>query len=190
MAYLAEGAIKSIKHLLWPLRDKTPGRAWRAHLPEVVNELNHRPVPSLGVSPFELLGDDRKQREIMYKNRDQLAEERARAERQKTRGRVGDLVIMAKDRGPFHKGYKKQWDTAHVYRVTGVDRRHYPVMIDVVDTVHEWKKARAYPQHLQVITPEEAKKYVGKPERKSGNVVEVPQSSVISNMLKRRRRGE
>ncbi len=110
-ANMAERAIQTIKHYVEKKRGETLFRNWKVHLSQIVTSINTTINKTIGMTPDEAQHMTDKQNIANIEKLESNIKQRPNS----TRYKIGDYVVTVKEKGIFHKGYKKRWnDVPHV----------------------------------------------------------------------------
>ena len=108
-ASMAERVVRTLKTRLWRWFQHSKSTEWVSVLQQFVENYNSTPHSSIGVEPNNVTDKNRKQIvKRLYPNRGIKIE---------CKNRVGDLVRILVDKGPFPKGYTPNW-SEEIYIIT------------------------------------------------------------------------
>jgi len=142
-ASVAERAIRTIKSRLYRYMTHKGTKKYTDILQDVVNGYNNSKHRSIGMAPAEV--NDRNEnivRNRLYKPPKAL---------KKHKYYKGDTVRIAKERGPFHKGYLPQW-SEEIFTVTSALPRDPPAY-KLTDYYREPISGVFYEPDLQKVDP-------------------------------------
>jgi len=142
-ASVAERSIRTIKSRLYRYMTHKGTKKYIDVLNEIVSGYNNTKHSSIGMAPTDVNKDNENVvRNRLYKPHKSL---------KKPKFAEGDTVRIAKDRGPFHKGYLPQW-TEEIFHVKTVLPRS-PTSYKLNDHTGEEIAGVFYEQDLQKVDP-------------------------------------
>ena len=144
---IAERCIRTLKTWIEPLRDKTPGRAWKQHLKTVVNRYNDNIHQTIKMTPNQAFYNLENDKILRANHIDFYKQEK---DVPKTKLKIDDTVITLRQKGKFTKGYVRSWNTTK-YKIKDIINSDPPM----------YKLSNGknyYIQQLQKVEPEPEEK--------------------------------
>lgn len=120
---------------------------WVDVLPDLVKSYNEGPHRSLPNHLTPMEASQPQHHYHVWLHQERLEQEEDLTEKFK----VGDEVRISKAKGTFEKGYLANW-SEEVFTVSGVDKRHAPVMYTIKDSIGEEIKGKFYALELQKVS--------------------------------------
>jgi hypothetical protein len=135
---------KTLKTWMWKELTAQDSEKWLPLLKGLVERYNERKHGTLGITPKDASAHPIK----ALKRWNEIAEKIPKPG--KPTFRIGDWVRIDKEKGPFAKGYTRNW-TREIFRVTDVVDNHFPITYHLEDYWGEEIKGTFYAEQMQKV---------------------------------------